>query len=63
MRQLKRRIGDIGADNSARIEQLSLAQLDRLSEALLDFNEAPDLTRWLNRHTQRRAVKKQTKRG
>ncbi|MFN7948433.1 MAG: DUF4351 domain-containing protein [Blastocatellia bacterium] len=63
IRLLKRRIGDVGADNSARIEQLSLAQLDKLSEALLDFNEARDLTRWLNRHTRRRTAGKQTKRG
>ncbi|HWQ32335.1 MAG TPA: DUF4351 domain-containing protein [Blastocatellia bacterium] len=63
IRLLKRRIGDIGADNSTSIEQLSLSQLDKLTEALLDFSEAQDLTRWLNRHTRRRAAGKQTKRG
>ncbi|WP_292755296.1 DUF4351 domain-containing protein [Nostoc sp. NMS4] len=30
------------------IEALSLTQLEDLSEALLDFSTAADLTKWLN---------------
>ncbi len=58
LRLLKRRIGEPGVDNTRRIEALSLTQLDQLSEALLDFTEAQDLTRWLNRHARRKTKKK-----
>jgi predicted transposase YdaD len=58
LRQLKRRIGEIEAETQARVERLSLAQLEALSEALLDFTQAQDLTRWLNRHTRRKRTKK-----
>jgi hypothetical protein len=47
LRQLNRRFGSIPAEIEARILQLSLAQIEALGEALLDFETAGDLERWL----------------
>ena len=47
MRQLTRRIGTVSPDLQAQIQNLSISQLDALSEALLDFSDATDLTGWL----------------
>jgi len=47
IRQLKRRIETVPPQIQARIQKLSIAQLDDLSEALLDFSNAADLTAWL----------------
>lgn len=47
LRLLARRLGRISVLNRKRIEQLPMPQLEALSEALLDFREPADLTRWL----------------
>ena len=49
-RQLRRRLGSVSADVSARLDQLSPEQLDDLGEALLDFSGLSDLEQWLARH-------------
>ncbi len=54
LRLLQRKFGDINAGDQARIAELPLSQLDKLSEALLDFTNAQQLTTWLNRHTRRK---------
>jgi predicted transposase YdaD len=46
-RLLERRCGSIDAPTSARIEALSLSQLEELAMALLDFRSAEDLQTWL----------------
>ena len=46
-RLLERRCGSLDAPTSARIEALSLSQLEGLSLALLDFRGAMDLQTWL----------------
>ena len=50
IRLLTRRIGSVSPDLQAQIHNLSIAQLDDLSEALLDFSNAADLTVWLQSH-------------
>jgi predicted transposase YdaD len=47
VRQLQRLFGPLAADDLATIEALSIAQLDRLSEDLLDFTQPADLVQWL----------------
>jgi predicted transposase YdaD len=47
LRQLERRCGSLAAPTSARIEALSLQQLEELALALLDFRGAEDLRAWL----------------
>ncbi len=47
LRQLKRRIGDINAEDENRITGLSVEQLEALGEALLDFSSGDDLSSWL----------------
>jgi predicted transposase YdaD len=47
LRQLERRCGSLDAPTSARIEALSLWQLEELALALLDFRSAQDLQTWL----------------
>jgi Domain of unknown function (DUF4351) len=47
LRQLTRRIGSVAPEVRSQIQALSLAQLEALGEALLDFSEAWDLVRWL----------------
>lgn len=54
LRLLERKFGNIGTENQTRLTELSLPQLDKLSEALLDFTEVKQLTTWLNRHTRRK---------
>ncbi|MCY7366600.1 MAG: DUF4351 domain-containing protein [Chamaesiphon sp.] len=50
VRQLTRRFGSIEVEVSERIQQLSIAQLDDLGEALLDFTSLADLAGWLARN-------------
>ncbi|MBD2181258.1 Rpn family recombination-promoting nuclease/putative transposase [Planktothrix sp. FACHB-1355] len=50
MRQLTRRIGTFTPELQARIQSLSIAQLEDLGEALLDFTQPTDLTAWLESH-------------
>jgi predicted transposase YdaD len=47
LRQLEHRCGSLDAPTSARIEALSLPQLEELALALLDFRGAMDLQTWL----------------
>ncbi len=54
LRQLQKRFGNVSTDDHSRIAELSLAQLDKLSEALLAFTKVEQLTTWLNRHTRRK---------
>jgi predicted transposase YdaD len=46
-RLLERRCGSLDAPTSARIEALSLSQLEELALALLDFRGIVDLQTWL----------------
>ncbi len=47
-RLLKKRLGEIPADITNQIENLSLKNLENLGEDLLDFNSLADLEQWLN---------------
>jgi len=47
IRQLPRRVGTLTPELEARVQQLSLTQLEDLSVALLDFSSVEDLTVWL----------------
>ncbi|MBI3651791.1 MAG: DUF4351 domain-containing protein [Acidobacteria bacterium] len=49
LRLLNHRLKPISPRLQKRIEKLSLAQLEELSVALLDFSSIKDLTAWLNR--------------
>jgi hypothetical protein len=46
-RQFNRRFGPMKVADEARLQKLSLAKLEELSEAFLDFKQAADLTHWL----------------
>lgn len=48
IRQLSRRIGTVSPQLQAQIQNLAIAQLDQLSEALLDFSNETDLVSWLD---------------
>ena len=50
VRQLTRRVGSIDVNVTEQIQQLSLAQLDDLGDALLDFTSLADLAGWLVRN-------------
>jgi predicted transposase/invertase (TIGR01784 family) len=50
LRQLSRRIGNVTPEIQAQVQALSLAQLESLGEALLDFLEPGDLAIWLERN-------------
>jgi len=50
LRLLTRRIGRITPEIQARIQQLTISQLEDLGEALLDFSQPTDLTAWLESH-------------
>ncbi len=47
IRLLTRRIGSVSPQSRSQIQNLSIEQLDQLSEVLLDFSDAADLTVWL----------------
>ena len=47
LRQLIRRVGAISPEVQAQIQALSLAQIESLGEALLDFSRLSDLQDWL----------------
>ena len=47
LRQLRKRIGEINAEDESRITNLSVEQLEALGEALLDFSSSDDLRMWL----------------
>jgi predicted transposase/invertase (TIGR01784 family) len=50
LRQLTRRFGPLDPEVQARLQELSLNQLEELGEALLDFSSATDLADWLQAH-------------
>lgn len=50
LRQLNRKIGLITDHIFLQITDLSIAQLEDLGEALLDFGTIDDLVAWLGRH-------------
>jgi predicted transposase YdaD len=50
LRQLTRRIGALASESEDRIRGLSIAQLEDLAEALLDFSQPTDLMNWLEGH-------------
>jgi predicted transposase YdaD len=50
LKQLTRKLGLIPAATVARIDGLSLEQLESLGEALLDFSTLADLGSWLDSH-------------
>jgi hypothetical protein len=45
---LRRRCGELPHEVTTRLNALTLAQLDVLSDALLDFTHLNDLTAWLD---------------
>lgn len=49
-RQLTRRFGSLPIEMAAQLPTLSLAELDQLGDALLDFKSLNDLTLWLAQH-------------
>jgi predicted transposase/invertase (TIGR01784 family) len=52
MRLLNRRLGQLNPDTQTRIGELSIDKLDDLTEALLDFSNAEDLTAWFQANSQ-----------
>ncbi len=51
LRQLTRRVGNVPESLQTQIEALSLAQLEDLGEALLEFTRPEDLENWLQTHS------------
>jgi predicted transposase YdaD len=51
-RLLLRRFGAVDPQLQEQIQALSIAQLEELAEALLDFSAVTDLTLWLHEHQQ-----------
>jgi predicted transposase YdaD len=49
LKQLRRRFGSVTAEQDATILGLTMARLEDLAEALMDFGSPPDLTSWLAR--------------
>jgi hypothetical protein len=47
LRQLNRRLGSVSGGMSARIQSLSVSQVEMLGEALLDFTDTADLEEWM----------------
>ena len=47
IRQLTRRVGTLPNEVRFQIDELSIAQLEALGEALLDFTKSADLEVWL----------------
>ena len=52
LRQLSKRFGKLGDVYITSINSLTIAQLEDLGEALLDFGEISDLEQWLKSHTE-----------
>lgn len=51
LRLLTRRIGNVPESLQTQIEALSLAHLEDLGEALLEFSRSEDLENWLQAHS------------
>jgi len=54
LRQLRRRLGSVSAEEEEAVQSLPIRRLESLGEALLDFKRAADLSAWLRRHSSRR---------
>ncbi|MCL1468114.1 DUF4351 domain-containing protein [Argonema galeatum] len=52
IRLLNRRIGSLEPQMQERLQGLSIAELEELGEALLDFERMTDLEAWLQEHQQ-----------
>jgi predicted transposase YdaD len=52
LRQLHRRFGSLGVEIESTVQNLAIAQLEDLGEALLDFSDISDLTNWLRTNSQ-----------
>ncbi|NEQ78961.1 MAG: DUF4351 domain-containing protein, partial [Moorea sp. SIO2I5] len=50
LRQLERRFGKLTSNEIALLEALNSQDLERLSEAIWDFNTSEDLLNWLQEH-------------
>lgn len=50
LRLLTRRVGSVTPEVRSQVSALSLAQLEELGEALLDFSNPGDLVAWLQVH-------------
>ncbi|UBF24259.1 DUF4351 domain-containing protein [Kovacikia minuta CCNUW1] len=50
LRQLKHRFGEIDPELESQIRALAIAQVEELTEALLDFSTTTDLITWLQAH-------------
>ena len=50
LRLLARRLGELTPELHSQIQTLSVAQLEELGEALLDFSTIQDLMDWLRAH-------------
>jgi predicted transposase YdaD len=48
LRQLTRRVGNVSIETETQVKALSLARLEELGEALLDFTQMGDLLAWLD---------------
>lgn len=48
LRQFKHRFGTMESADEARLCELPLVEIEKLSEAFLDFKQAADLARWLD---------------
>jgi hypothetical protein len=47
LRLLNRRLGEVSPDLKSQVQELSLTQIEALSEGLLDFSTLDDLVEWL----------------
>jgi len=50
LRQLKRRVGEIGGEVEQQVSAMPLEKLEELGEALLDFTGEADLKNWLEKN-------------
>ena len=50
LRQLKRRVGEIGGELEQQVSAMPLEKLEELGEALLDFTGEADLKNWLEKN-------------
>jgi predicted transposase YdaD len=50
LKQLDRKLGNITPEIRSRVNNLSIEQLESLSESLLDFAQMSDLIGWLDAH-------------
>lgn len=51
LKQLTRRVGTLSPETTAQVEALAIETLEALGEALLDFTQPEELSRWLAHHS------------